>query len=199
MKPSQPLKKATPAVAFCFLLNRLLAAEPWARERLAPFAGEAVELRAPPLPELRFSILPGGTVEAAGGAGEQSLTVTLKPELLLALGRGEEHAMRAVHVDGNARLAGEVLVLLRHLRWDAEDGLSRLVGDVAAHRISQTVRALAAWHADAARRLADAFGDYATEEKQLLARRTELDALGEAVARLRDGVERLGKRIERLG
>jgi ubiquinone biosynthesis protein UbiJ len=44
-----PFEKATPAVAFCFLLNRLLAAEPWARLRLAPFAGETVELRAPPL------------------------------------------------------------------------------------------------------------------------------------------------------
>ena len=34
-------EKATPAVAFCFALNHLLDAEPWARERLAPFAGES--------------------------------------------------------------------------------------------------------------------------------------------------------------
>ena len=41
-------------------LNRLLEAEAWARERLAPFAGETVELRAPPLPALRFAIVEGG-------------------------------------------------------------------------------------------------------------------------------------------
>jgi ubiquinone biosynthesis protein UbiJ len=185
-------------VAFCFLLNRLLAAEPWARARLAPFAGEALELRAPPLPELRLRILSGGTVEAASREEKPQLTLTLKPELLLALGRGEEHALRAVHVEGDARLAAEMLVLLRHLRWDAGETLSQFVGDVAAHRIGEGARALAAWHADAARRLAEALADYAAEEKGVLARRAELDALAEAVGRLRDGVERLGKRVARL-
>lgn len=196
MRQALPPEKATPAVAFCFLLNHLLGTEPWARERLAPFAGETVELRAPPLPALRFSILPGGTVEAGGG--EPGLAVTLKPELLLALARGEEHAMRAVDVAGNARLAAEVLLLVRHLRWEAEEDLSRLIGDPAAHRLAQAARAVAAWHVDAAQRLAAAIADYATEEKQLLARRGELEALAESLAGLRDAIERLGKRIERL-
>jgi len=183
-------------VAFCFLLNRLLAAEPWARLRLAPFAGETLELRAPPLPALRLRILAGGTVEA--GDAEPGLTMTFKPEVLAALMRGEEHVMRAVEVRGNDKLATQVLVLTRHLRWDAEEALSRVVGDVAAHRLADAGRALAAWHEDAARRLAAAFGDYLTDEKQLLARRAELDALGESVARLRDAIARLDKRIERL-
>lgn len=192
-----PLEKATPAVAFCFLLNRLLEAEPWARLRLAPFAGETVELRAPPLPTLRLRILEGGTVEAGGA--EPGLSMKLKPELLAALARGEEHAMRSVEVEGNAKLAAEILVLVRHLRWDAEEELSRLVGDVAAHRLADAARALAAWHLDAAERLAAALTDYLTEEKQLLARRAELEALGESVARLRDALARLDKRVERLG
>jgi ubiquinone biosynthesis accessory factor UbiJ len=196
---SEPLsfEKATPAVAFCFLLNRLLGAEPWARLRLAPFAGDTLELRAPPLPTLRLHILEGGTLQAGGA--EPGLCMTLKPELLVALARGEEHALRAVDVQGNAKLAAEILVLARHLRWDAEEELSRVVGDVAAHRLAETGRAFAAWHLDAAQRLAAAFADYLSEEKQLLARRAHLDALGESVARLRDAIARLDKRIERLG
>jgi len=192
-----PFPKATPAVAFCFLLNRLLTAEPWARLRLAPFAGETVELRAPPLPALRLRIVPGGTVEAGGT--EPRLTMTLKPELFVALAQGEEHALRAVDVEGNAQLAAEVLVLARHLRWDAEEDLSRLFGDVAARRFADAGRAFAAWHLDAAQRLIAALADYVTDEKQILARRAELDALGESVARLRDGIARLDKRVERLG
>jgi ubiquinone biosynthesis accessory factor UbiJ len=189
-------RKATPAVAFCFLLNRLLAAQDWARLRLAPFAGETLELRAPPLPALRLRIVPGGTLEAAHT--EPGLTMTLKPELLAALARGQDHAMRAVTVEGNAGLAAELLVLARHLRWDAEEDLSRVVGDVAAHRLAGTARAFGAWHLDAARRLAEALADYATEEKQLLVRRAELDALGESLARLRDAVARLEQRVRRL-
>ena len=197
MSPSLSFEKATPAVAFCFLLNRLLVAEPWARERLAPFAGETVELRAPPLPTLRLRILEGGTVEAGGA--EPGLSMCAGPELLVALARGEEHAMRSIEVDGNARLAAEILVLARHLRWDVEEVLSRLVGDVAAHRIAGAGRALAAWHLDAARRLTGALADYATDETRILARRVELEALAERVAQLRDGIARLEKRLERLG
>jgi ubiquinone biosynthesis protein UbiJ len=183
-------------VAFCFLVNRLLAAEPWARLRLAPFVGEVVELRAPPLPALRLRILEGGTVEA--GSAQPSLTMTLKPELLPALARGDEHVVRAVDIRGNDRLAAELLVLAQHLRWDAEEALSRLVGDVAAHRLAGAGRALAAWHMETARRLLGALGDYLTDEKQLLARRAELDALGESLADLRDGIARLDQRIGRL-
>jgi len=196
LKESLSLEKATPAVAFCFLLNRLLAREDWARQRLARFAGEALELRAPPFPALRFAILPEGTVEA--GEGKPTLTMLLKPELLPALARGEEHAMRAVDVEGNAKLAAEILLLARHLRWDVEEDLSRLVGDPAAHRLVGAARAFAAWHLDAAQRVAAALADYATEERQLLVRRAELDRLAESVAGLRDAIARLDKRVGRL-
>lgn len=184
-------------MAFCFGLNRLLEAEDWARLRLAPFAGEIVELSAPPLPALRFCILPGGTVEAA--EAQPGLTMAFKPQLLAALARGEEHAMRAVEVHGNAGLAAEILVLARHLRWDVEEELSRIFGDVAGHRLGAAARAFAAWHLDAAQRLATALADYATEEKQMLTRRAELDGFAESLAALRDALARLEKRIERLG
>ena len=196
MRPGLLPEKATPAVAFSFVLNRLLAAEPWARERLAPFAGETLELRAPPLPALRLAVAEGGTIEA--GNAEPSLTMTLKPDLLVALARGEEHALRAVDVQGNGRLAAEVLVLARHLRWDVEEDLSRVFGDVVAQRLAGVARAFAAWHLDTAQRLGGSLVDYVIDEKPLLVRRAELDAFAEPVTRLRDSLARLEKRLERL-
>jgi len=196
LRPGLFPEKATPAVAFSFVLNRLLAAEPWARERLAPFAGETLELRAPPLPALRLAVAEGGTIEA--GNAEPSLTMTLKPDLLVALARGEEHALRAVDVQGNGRLAAEVLVLARHLRRDVEEDLSRVFGDVVAHRIAGAARAFAAWHLDTAQRLGGALVDYVTDEKPLLVRRAELETFAEPLTRLRDALARLEKRLERL-
>jgi len=70
LNAAAPGNRATHEVAFCFLLNHLLAREEWARRKLAPFAGESVELRAAPLPALRFTILPGGRVEAGGEASD---------------------------------------------------------------------------------------------------------------------------------
>ena len=188
---------------FAAALNHLLDAEPWARERLAPFAGESLELRAPPLPALRFEIAADGRLSpaatASGPAAKPSLAVTFGPGALAAAVKGEEHLLRAIQVEGNARLAGEVMFLFRNLRWDAEEDVAKLVGDIAAHRIAGTARAVAAWHVDAARRIAESLAEYATEERPLLVRRGELEENSAALARLRDALERLEKRIERLG
>ena len=183
-------------MAFCFVLNHLLAAEPWARERLAPFAGEVVELRAALFPPLRIRITQEGKTEAGDGAA--GLVIEVKPQFLAELARGREHALRAVDVSGNARLAAEVMALARHLRLDVEEDLSRVVGDVAAHRIAGAARDLVAWQADAARRIGEAARDYLTEENPLLLHAADLEGFAAAVRELRDAVERLEKRLGRL-
>ncbi|HVP08338.1 MAG TPA: sterol-binding protein [Burkholderiales bacterium] len=179
-------------------LNRLLESEAWARERLAPFAGEVIELRAPPLPALRLAIAADGRLAPAAPEAAGALVIAAGPGALAAAVQGEEQLLRVLEVTGNARLASEVMFLFRHLRWDAEEELSRWVGDIAAHRLAGVARRAAAWHADAARRVAGSLVEYAAEEGGLLVRRGELAGLAAAQARLRDGLERLEKRIARL-
>jgi len=183
---------------FVGALNHLLEAEPWARERLAPFAGESLEMRAPPLPRLCFTITAGGRLDAARSAAEPSLIITIRPDALAAAVKGEDHLLRSIDVAGNAELAGEVMFLARHLRWDVAEEAAKFVGDVAAHRLVALARDAAAWHADAARRIAGSFVEYAVEERQLLVKRVALEEVVAAHTRLRDGLERLEKRIERL-
>jgi ubiquinone biosynthesis accessory factor UbiJ len=179
-------------------LNRLLDAESWARERLAPFSGETVALRVPPLPELRLRILEGGRTALAEREAQSSLALTVGPGAFIALPRGADHAMREVEVSGNARLANEILFLARHLRWDVEEELSHALGDVLAHRVVGEARKFAIAAADSGRRVAEAVMDYAVEERRLVVRRDEHQAMADETARLRDAIERLEKRIERL-
>ena len=179
-------------------LNHLLAAEPWARERLAPFAGETIELASPPFPAVRLVIAQGGLTEPASDEAVPSLRIVLLPHAAGALLRGEEHFMRAVEVSGNAKLAEAVMALVRHLRWDFEEDLSRVLGDVAARRLAGAARDFFSWQADSAQRLAESLAEYVTEEKKLVIRRAELDSLAETIAGLRDGVERLEQRVRRL-
>ena len=196
-------EKATPEVAFsipvafCFFVNRLLDAESWARERLARFAGETIELVPLPLPPLRVTIRDDGRLAAGGEA--PGLTLRVGPGALLALARSEEEFLRAVEVNGNARLVQEIASLARHLRWDVEEELSRVFGDVAAHRIAGAARGFLHVQIDAARRVTGAAADFLAEEARLLVRREEQAGHASAVAELRDALARLEKRIERLG
>lgn len=179
-------------------LNLLLDTEAWARERLMPFAGETLELRAPPLPALRFTIAADGRLAPAAADAAAALVIAVRPGAPAAALLGEEQLLRELEVAGNAQLASELMFLFRHLRWDAEEEAARLIGDVAAHRLAGLARGVAAWHADAARRVAASLVEYAAEERQLLVKRGELEQIAALQARLRDGLERLEKRIARL-
>lgn len=179
-------------------LNRLLESESWARERLAPFAGDTVEFALPPLPALRLGIEPDGRLRPATREIAASLLVRLRPDAAAAFLRGEDHFMRAIDVSGNARLASEVLVLVRHLRWDVEEDLASVVGDVAAHRLVGWASAFAAWQRDAITRLADSAMEYVLEERRMLVARGEFEAHVSEVARLRDALARLEQRLRRL-
>ena len=165
-------------MAFCFVLNRLLGRERWARDRLVRFAGEALELRLPLASPIRISITADGEVQPDGPT----------PAAAITLGG----------VRGDTPLADELRFLARHLRWDAEEELSRIVGDVAAQRLASGLHALVRWQRDAAERLTETAADYASDERRALVRRPELQQLADDLARLREALAALEQRIARL-
>lgn len=183
-----------PAAAF---LNHLLEAAPWARERLAPFAGRSWRVTLAPLPDLTFAVLETGLLEISD-APEPHLVVALTPAALPALARRDETLLREMSFTGDAELAAALQYLARHLEWDVEEDLSQVVGDVAAHRIAGGARDLVAWQKEAALRLGQNFAEYLTEEAGVIAAPAEVSAFAHAVDDLRDAVERLEQRIARL-
>jgi len=181
-----------------FALNHLLGAETWARDKLKPYAGQCVEFRAPPLPALRLDILDSGLLANAAQDAAPNLVVTIGSGALPAFVRGEDALMREIGIVGNADLAGTVRYLFRHLRWDVEEDLSRVFGDVLAHRMVEGGRRFAAWNREAAEKLAQNLAEYWIEEQPLLARPADVRQFLAGVDQLRDDLARLEKRIEAL-
>ena len=179
-------------------LNHLLDAELWARDKLKPYAGQCVEFRAPPLPALCLDILDTGLVRGAAEDAVPNLVVTIGPGAVPAFVRGEDALMREIGIEGNADLAGTVQYLFRHLRWDVEEDLSRVFGDVLAPRMVAQGRRFAAWNKEAAEKLAQNLAEYWIEEQPLLARPAEVRQFLTDVDQLRDDLARLEKKIEAL-
>jgi len=183
---------------FCAVLNRLLAVESWARERLRPHAGCTVQFELSPGPSLWLRVGEEGFVEAALPVTEPDLRLRLGPGAFVAFLRGEEHFLRSVERSGSEALALAIAQLVRHLRWDWEEELAGLVGDPAAHAFAQALRRLQAEVRDAAARATASLAEHAAGDGQLILGRPEFERLRESVGRLREGLERLEKRIERL-
>lgn len=179
-------------------LNHLLQGQGWARDRLRPFAGKLVLFRLAPLPELGLRILDTGLVESSAKDAPADLTVTIQPAALPHLLARDESAMAQVELAGPVDLASTVQLLFRELSWDAEEDLSKLVGDVLAHRIAGAARDFAAWQREAALRLGQNVAEYLTEEKPLLAPGVDVAAHARAVVSLDEECARLERRIAQL-
>ncbi len=179
-------------------LNRLLDAEPWARDKLKAHAGQCVAFRAPPLPALHLEILDTGLMTRAAEDAVPDLVVNIRPGALPALLRGEDALLREIGIDGNADLAGTAQDLFRNLRWDVEEDLSHVIGDALAHRVVEQGKRVTGWGREASERLAQNFAEYWTEEQPLLARLSDLHQFLADVERLRQDLARIQKRIEAL-
>lgn len=175
--------------------NRLLADAPWARERLAPFAGQRARLVLGPLP-VAFRIGPDGTFESLG-TGTPAVDIVLPADAPLALlqGQGRDALMRKAHITGAADFAEALGFVLRNLEWDVEEDLSRVVGDAAAHRLVTAGGRLAAAQAEAVRRLAENIAEYLRYEQPVGMLPAEADSFKEEAAALADRTASLEKRL----
>ena len=178
-------------------VNHVLRGSPLALERLRPHAGRTVAFHVGPV-ALALTVQSTGEVAAALPGTARDLEVRISPFLVPRLAAGEEAAYREIEMEGDAQLAQEVSFLVRNLSWDVEEDLSRVVGDIAAHRIAGAARGLARWGRDASLRMAQGAAEYWTEESPLVASRVKVEGFARDVSELRDAVARLEKRVERL-
>jgi ubiquinone biosynthesis protein UbiJ len=176
-------------------INHVLGQAAWAREKLMPFAGHAAQIKLPPF-EAAFLIT--RTAHAAPEAGaELEVAISCRHNVAACAAR-QGRRQRGAH-RGSAEFAQALGFVIRNLRWDAEEDLSRLVGDVAAHRIVKGGKEFAAWQQQAAQNFAANLAEYFTEEQPLIAKQADIAAFSADIDRLRDDVARLEKRLQLIG
>lgn len=177
--------------------NHLLRGAAWARTRLEPFAGQTARLSLGPL-VLPIEITKAGLF----AAGDRNATVTVSIALPAAAplrALSDRSALfAAAQIAGSAELAETLGFVFRNLRWDAEDDLSRLVGDIAARRLSLAGRHLANAQLQSAKNFAVNVAEYLTEENPAIARRADVAGFCRTVDTVRDDCSTLEKRLLRL-
>jgi ubiquinone biosynthesis protein UbiJ len=182
---------------FLLPVNHVLTQSPWARERLCAFAGKCAAISIFPL-QLRLSVTSEGFVAVASTEQVADVSIALTLPLLARILAGNQDAEREAKIEGDTAFGQELALLAKHLRWDYEEDLSKVIGDVLAHRVGETVRGLSAWQAEAATNLAENFRDYWIQERPLIASRLAIERFNHEVDELRDSTERLVKRLELL-
>ena len=212
-----------PAIAF---INHVLAQQGWAREKLKHYTGRRVRVMVPPV-DFTLTITPEGLVGATlqpsiskngyhqgsqadapdkNGQADSAPPSAAPPDVTLRIPLASlplfaldpERATKDVRIEGDAEFAQTLSQLARELRWDAEEDLSRVTGDIAAHRLMQGARAFQTYAKDASQRLAETTTAFLIDEDPTLVHKSMAEQFARDVSVLRDDCARLGKRLELL-
>jgi len=184
-------------------VNHYISLDPEGAERLAGLHGRVILIEVEGF-GTRLYLIPGtkGIQLYGDYAGEPDCVLRGTPMALARMGASSQKEDQLfsgeVQIEGDTHLAQALGDLMGGLDVDWEEQLSRLVGDGLARQVGDQIRSAGRW----SRRTSDAFNsdlrDYLQEEARLLPSRYEIRAFLNDVDRVRDDVERLAVRVERL-
>lgn len=194
MNPSSPanLFRVLPAA-----INHLLAQEAWARAKLIPHVGKIAMLDAGVL-AVRLKVSSDGLLETPATDDAAAVTIRVQLADLPLIIQNRKRAFSYVKIEGDADFANTISQLSQSLRWEAEDDLSRFVGDIAAARLVGGARSAVDNAKSLHRSLTENVAEYLLEEQPMLVRKQVVSEFTSDVTRLRDDVARLAKRVEKL-
>lgn len=125
------------------LLNHILGQEKEATSRLARQKSRVVQLQWRAF-SMSLVATPAGLLDQASADAKADLVLVMTEESPLALAQTLLQGNRpAVRIAGDVQLAAEVNWLADHVRWDLEEDLARVIGDVPAHTLAEGARAMA--------------------------------------------------------
>jgi len=183
-------------------LQHLTSQNEWSRPYLQPFASKVVQfdfalvktnlliLEDGSLCIAPESLIPQGTAPDA--------TILLPPSLALRLLAGDETAKSHIKIEGDTHLAAEFSKVLQQMRWDVEEDLSKVVGDIAAFKIGEISKKTFSEAKKQSINVAEMLAEYWQEEKNILAKKRHVEAFNANVDALVGDVARFEKRLQKL-
>ncbi|MFW7342212.1 SCP2 sterol-binding domain-containing protein [Pollutimonas sp. H1-120] len=192
-----------PSAVHARVLNKLLLREDWARDRLSRHSGKTVRFAIGRF-KTGFAIQASGLVQACDPAVVPDVTLTIPSDKLPGLpavlrSRDPDAVAEIMHIEGDAGLARVVSDLARDLRWDIEEDLAKLVGDMAALRLLQAGKAVMQGVQLTAGRLAGNVGEFLSEESGMMANRPGFEDWTAGLLVLRQRLDGLEARVAALG
>lgn len=182
------------------LLNRGLPRSVRARQLCAELEGRSLAIEIRDIARLRVGSN-GLQLTVTHDEEPADATVSGGPLGLAALASDSPEAVLqrgGVAIAGDAELAQKFRELGRLLRPDLEEELSLLVGDVPAHQLGRLARVALGFGRRAMSTTVRNAAEYLAHERADLVSRNEGEQFLRGVDAVREGVDRLGARLEQL-
>ena len=184
------------------LLNRNIEESTPARELCRRLAGKVVAIRVRDTALVMYVVIGDESLALATEPdAEPDIVITGTPLTLARMtGRAGATAIRdgLLDVTGDVDAAQDFHRLLALAKPDIEEELSHVVGDAAANRLGEIARGVRRWDRETRSTMRGNIREYLQEESRDLPTRYEVERFARDVDTLRDDVERLAARMDRL-
>ncbi|WP_461516857.1 ubiquinone biosynthesis accessory factor UbiJ [Porticoccus sp.] len=184
-------------------INSALEYDPATRNAIGELAGKvlAVECSLPPLTFYVIHSEQGiNLMSRYEGSPDTTLHGTALSLAALAVD-GEDRVSfygTGVEVRGDHDLLRQIRKILKRLDVDWEAALAKLIGDVPAHLVGESLRGATKWQKQAAERAGGAAAAFTQEEVRLTPSTVEVEGFNREVKLLSEDVDRLATRFNKL-
>ena len=179
-------------------INHLIEQEKWARDLLIRHDHKivAVEL---PFGSFRLLIQDGLLKDAKQEDIESSVSLEISQEAFWAFVKdGKGAAMKFVRISGDVDLAADLNRLFAELRWEAEEDLSKLIGDAPSRRIIVESKKVFTQANNAVEDLKIGVRDFFVNERNILLGANQFNDFKSEIRLLRDQLDRAEKKLNHI-
>lgn len=197
MLPFKPLEKIQE------LLNAVLRQDERALAAVSELAGKLIAIQATGTDLMVFvQFAKEGILLSLEHAAKPNVTIRARPFTLIGLLLDRDGKAAGItpdmEISGDTNLAQRFQEILRQLEIDWEEHLSHWLGDIAAHQVGRLFRTTRSYLQETRATIGMNISEYLRYEKGILPVRDDVTAFVSAVDVLRDDVERLQQRLDRL-
>jgi ubiquinone biosynthesis protein UbiJ len=184
-------------IAATRLIQHLISQNSWAKDTLQPFSGQSIQLDAG-IFSSTLVVLEDGFLGIAGETNIPEAAISMSPSTLLRLMAKDEGAKTHIAISGDTHLATSIAQVFSQLKWDIEDDVSRIIGDIPAHLLTAFAQNTLNTAKETARNAGDMLSEYWQEEQPLIAKKRHVEAFNAEVDTLRADVARFEKKLNKL-
>jgi ubiquinone biosynthesis protein UbiJ len=177
------------------ILNHVLSQNDWMSTRLKKFHNKTILIKISEL-SIYFSVNKKGLLEHISHVKNPDASISMPIKSLINQIIHKEN--KDITIKGDIDLAKEVSEILKKIKWDVEEDLSKIIGDVAANRVGILGEKVLNESKKITISIAEAFKEYWEEEKPLIAKKTRVHQFLVEIDNISEDVERIEAKINSL-
>ncbi|MEE9331829.1 MAG: SCP2 sterol-binding domain-containing protein [Methylophilaceae bacterium] len=178
-------------------LQHLISQNNWARKHLVEFSGKVVQFDIA-FVKTKLLILEDGALGIATDNADIDASIHIPPSLALRLAAKDETAKLLINIEGDSHLAAELAKILQLMRWDFEEDLSQVMGDIPANKAALFSKKVFITAKKQSLNAVEMLSEYWQEEKPILAKKWRVEQFNNQVDTLRSDYARFEKVLDKL-